>query len=393
LTAKTILFAWELGRGLGHLMSMRRVAIALKAHGFHLVAAVPDPAAARLLHGVFDEMIAAPSWPRDAGAAALASSATLNDILAIAGLGDTQVVHRLLAAWDALFKHIRPDLVIADFAPAAGLAAFGRIPLARIGNGYTLPPHEMKRFPLLHRAAPPVCDETQTLAAVNAAMRKFGWPLLEHLPQIFRGDACLVQTFRLLDPYDTQRTGGVDGPLLDRIPAPRSAGAKMIFAYLSGGYALHPSIVEALMPFAARLRLHAPTLSAPQIDAFRQTGAQIDETAVPLADVLPSTALFVHRGGSGSAAEALIAGVPQFILSAQLEQDLTADALQQAGVARLIKTYEADAHVSYEDIETMAGAAMLAARAAALGAWHRDFLQTRNALTICETTCLRLLGV
>lgn len=250
----------------------------------------------------------------------------------------------------------------------------------------------MKRFPLLHRAAPPVWNEEQTLAAVNKAMQAFGWPVLQHLPQLFCGDACLVQTFRLLDPYDTQRTAEVDGPLFDRVPAPRSEHAKIIFAYLSGGYALHPAIVEALKPFAARLRLHAPNLPEPQIDEFRPAGAQIDEAAVPLADVLPSTSLLVHRGGSGSAAEALVAGVPQLVLSAQLEQDLNGEALQQAGVARLIRTYEAGACVSCEDIEAMSSDAMLAAKAAAVGAWHRDSLQTRNALSNCERSCLRLLA-
>ena len=57
--------------------------------------------------------------------------------------------------------------MIADFAPLAALAARGRIPLVHIGNGYTLPPHEMPRFPLLHRYSPPVWYEEQTLATIN----------------------------------------------------------------------------------------------------------------------------------------------------------------------------------------------------------------------------------
>ncbi len=389
---KTILFAWELGRGLGHLMNMRRIAARLKPHGFRFVAAVADPPAAGLLGGVFDEVIAAPSWLRNCGPRAATSSATLNDILASAGLGDPKAVHRLLAAWDGLLKQVRPDLVIADFAPAAGLAARGRVPLVLIGNGYTLPPHQMQRFPLLHRAAPPVSDEEQTLAAVNEAMQAFGWPLLRNLPQLFCGDACLVQTFRLLDPYDTQRVAELDGPLFDRVPAQRSERATSIFAYLSGGYALHPAILEALKPLAARLRLHAPNLPEPQIDQFRRAGARIDAAPEPLADILPSTALLVHRGGPGSAAEALVAGVPQLVLSAQVEQDFNGEALQQAGVARLIRTYEAGACVSCEDIEALSSDATLAAQAAAVGASHRDFLQTRNALSTCERSCLRLLA-
>ena len=37
---KTVMFAWELGRGLGHLMSMRRIAQRLAPHGVRTIAAV-----------------------------------------------------------------------------------------------------------------------------------------------------------------------------------------------------------------------------------------------------------------------------------------------------------------------------------------------------------------
>jgi UDP:flavonoid glycosyltransferase YjiC (YdhE family) len=387
---KTILFAWELGRGLGHLMNLRRIGQRLKAHGLHLVAAVPDPSQATLLQDIFDAIIAAPAWPPEPDAAST-SSATLHDILASSGLADAMTVQRLLAAWDGLFAQMRPSLVIADFAPAAALAAQHRLPLLWIGNGYTLPPPEMQRFPLLHRLAPPVWNEDATLAIINTALQSIGRGPIQHLPQIFSGDACLVQTFALLDPYDMQRVGEVDGPLLDRIPAPRSDAANLILAYLSGGYDLSAAILQGLKPFAKRLRLYAPTLPAPQIADFRSAGTQIMTTVEPLADSLASAALFVHRGGSGSAAEALVAGVPQLILSAQIEQDLTGEALQRSGVGRLIKSYEPTAELPPAQIETMLGDQTLAATAARLATAHRAVLETTDALAHCEAVCLRLL--
>ncbi len=393
---KTILFAWELGRGLGHLMNIRRIAACLKPHGFRFVAVVRDVPAAELLLGAFSDIIGAPPWPhhsRPPSQCPAASSATLNDILAAAGLADAIVVNRLLVAWDDIFKRTRPDLVIADFSPLAALAARGRIPLMLIGNGYTLPPHKMKRFPLLHRLARPAWSEERTLAAVNEAMQRSGWPPLDHLPQLFSGDACLVQTFPLLDPYDTQRTEPLDGPIFDRAPAPKSTGASAIFAYMSGGYAPHPALFAALRPFAARLRLHAPRLPAALLEELRRAGARIDAEPAPLAETLPATCLLLHNGGSGVAAEALIAGVPQLVLSAQLEQDLNGEALQQAGVATLVRAYEPDASLSSELIATMASDEALAARAAECGEWHRAYLATRDALLSSEQACLRLLAL
>ena len=42
----TILLAWELGGGFGHVVILRRIAARLKVHGFRFVAAVMDLGAA-----------------------------------------------------------------------------------------------------------------------------------------------------------------------------------------------------------------------------------------------------------------------------------------------------------------------------------------------------------
>jgi UDP:flavonoid glycosyltransferase YjiC (YdhE family) len=391
MTAKTILFAWELGRGLGHVMAMCRMAQRLRRHGFRLVGVWRDLTGARLFPELFDEMIVAPPWSLQPDTRAIASSATLNDVLTSAGLGDPDTIRRLLMAWNAVLNRIGPDLVIADFAPAASIAVRGRLPLVQTGNGYYLPPHEMRRFPLLHRNAPPVSDEAQTLATVNAALQTVGQPILERLPQIFEGDACLVQTFGLLDPYDTQRVADVDGPILDRVPGPRAQDAATILAYLSGGYALHPAIIEALKPLAKCLRLYAPAMPEADIAALHRAGAQIENAPLALADALPRSRLFIHRGGSGSAAEALLAGVPQLVLSAHIEQDLIGEALQDAGVARLIRTYAAGKQIASEEIEAMATDVPLAAKAAELGRSVQEIMRKKDALSHCETVCLPLL--
>jgi len=396
---KTVLFAWELGRGLGHLMNMRRISARLKPRGFRFVAVAKDGdsdlAAADLLGEAFSEIIAAPRWPvdsRPASQRSALSSATLNDILSAMGLADTGAVQRLLHAWDEIFKRTRPDLVIADFSPIAALAARGRIPLVHIGNGYTLPPHRMKRFPPLHRFSPPAWSEEQTLAAVNQAAQACGRAPLDHLPQLFSGDACLVQTFPLFDPYDTQRTEPLDGPIFDRAPAMKDARAQQIFAYMSSGYVLHPSLFTALRPFAARLRIQAPGLPLAQVEELRHAGARIDTQPAPLAEILPATCLLVHNGGPGVAAEALVAGVPQLVLSAQVEQDFNGRALKNAGVAEFLRIYEPGVEISAELIGRMSTDETLAARAAQQAEWHRAYLATTDALSACERTCLHLLN-
>ncbi len=103
---------------------------------------------------VFDDIAEAPLWPIDEPQAAQnlpGPSATLNDMLSAAGLADGEAVGRILSAWDGIFDRFRPDLVVADYSPLAAMAARGRIPLVQVGNGFTVPPAEMPRFPLLHQ--------------------------------------------------------------------------------------------------------------------------------------------------------------------------------------------------------------------------------------------------
>jgi UDP:flavonoid glycosyltransferase YjiC (YdhE family) len=370
------------------------MAASLKGHGIRTVAVINDLTSLEVLQGACDEVIQAPAWPLAAQSPAqraARSSATLNDVLASAGLADTSAVRRLLTQWDAILNEVRPQLVVADFAPMAALAARDRTALLLVGNGYTLPPSEMPRFPPLHRKAPPRWNEDATLAAVNEAARAMGRPLLERLPQLFSGDTRLVQTFELLDPYHSQRLEPVDGPLVAYEPRGRLPDADLILVYLSGGYDPPIGLLEALRPLAGRLRIVAPGLSTAQRQDLTRCGARFDPATTSLGDVLPCCGLVVHRGGSGVATEALLAGVPQLIVSAQIEQTLNGQALQRAGIGRLIEGYDPEAVVSADLIAMLAEDSGMAARAAEAGDRHRQYLSVRTPALSSENACLALL--
>src|SRR5262249_12877698 len=99
-----------------------------------------------------------------------------------AGLADADALQMLLAAWDRLFALVKPDVVVADYAPAATLAARTRLPVILVGTGFTVPPAELYHFPLLHRAAPPAWRAGALVATVNAALRRSRLPVLDRLP-------------------------------------------------------------------------------------------------------------------------------------------------------------------------------------------------------------------
>jgi hypothetical protein len=296
-------------------------------------------------------------------------------------------------AWDRLLSLVDPDLVVADYAPAAALAARGRLPLMLVGNGFTLPPAEMKSFPLLHSFSPPVWPEAVILSIVNEALKVIASPPLERLPQVFAADSYSVQTFALLDPYHSYRIEPVDGPTFEQIPAVRQPNARTIFAYLRHHSHLRPPAVEALFPFARRLRVFGSGISAAQAAALARSGAQIETSPPPLASALASACLFVHLGGTGAAAEAIAAGVPQLALSVDIEKDLNGQAFERAGIGRLIKIHDPAVKLSYSAlVESMVQDDSMALRAAVLGEYHRKLLMQGDPLLKFEDRCLKLMG-
>ena len=391
---KTVLFAWELGGGFGHIASLRRYVTKLGGNGVRMVAAVRNPKMGRVLAGLGVEVLQAPPWPEASFTSkqrAAMSSATLGESLAGSGLADTSAFNNVLAKWTKIFKNMDPDLVVADYAPAAALLARGRVPLMIVGNGYTVPPSTMTHFPLLHRTHEPVWDEMRLLTILNKAGSSYGIAPLEQLPQLFSADEYLVETFSLLDPYDLQRTIPVDGPALDNALLPKRKNVDEILVYLAPGYTIRRDLVSALLPFAKKIRIHAPDLSFIQRSRLKLAGAQIYRERLDLANALASAKLVVHLGGSGLASHAMAAGVPQLIFSTHIEQELNGQALERAGIGKLVRSHDPDVAISSAMISSAVNDLDLADRAAQSGEIHRDVLRKFDALAAFETKSCKLL--
>ena len=390
---KTVLFAWERGGGFGHTATLARFAGILKRHQIRPVFVLRQPDTAQLLDaGV--EVLQAPPWPLDmAGDHQPRSTATLHDQLVSAGLADEDGMRSLLQAWDGIFTTTAPDLVVADFAPAASMMARGRIPLIVAGNGFTAPPDNMKRFPPLHRVTPPRWNEDETLQIVNRVLRSLDRPAIGHLPQIFAGDAQIVLTFPLLDPYDLQRSSPLAGPILDTTPFESRKNAEDIFVYLSQGYLsrLPFDIVQTLLPLASRLVVSAPDMTREQSDSLARNGARMSCQHLPLSETLAASRLAIHFGGGGLAAHAVAAGVPQLIFATHIEQLLNGLQLERAGLAKTIDSHDPQIDVVHSLQQILADDS-LRQQASQAGHAHRQMLTTMKPLETFEAAALKLLG-
>jgi hypothetical protein len=389
---RSVLFAWELGSGLGHVLRIKRLATRLALHGVRVIAAIRNIATAHLLAEDGIEILQAPIWPGSLkGVSGFAeSSASYGDMLAGHGLADAKVLTAMITAWDRILALTDPDLIVADYAPAAMLSARGRLPLAVVGNGFTAPPAEMQSFPLLHHVSPPLRAEADVLDTVNKVLGLRNTPRLDRLPQLLSSDMRSVQTFPILDPYRDHRAAAVDGPILST-PEPRRPDAHTIFAYIADGRSIRPDVLEALKPLGGRLRLFGPGLSAMQIAELSGAGATIELKPLRLETELATTRLLVHLGGLGVASAALAAGVPQLVLSVDIEKDLYGQALESAGVGHLVKIHDSAAQISSELIEELAQDNQVGAQAFVLAEDCRTLMRRLDPLAKFESQSLELL--
>lgn len=340
-----VLFAWELGDNFGHLASFAPVAQRLVDGGHEVVAVVQNVAVAEaFLPPERMRCLQAPLWrPRERRSA----SPTLcyADVLAGLGYDDAAGLAMLMRAWRVLFELLRPDLLVADSAPTAMLAARG-LPFHRVGHatGYSLPP---KRAPMPSlrpwdsMVTPEVVArrEAAVVATVREALGRCGLPTIEHAWQVLESELDLLRTLPELDHYADR--GPPDartiyaGPSFsldagEAVEWPDGAGPR-IFAYLRPGSTHCRPMLQALTKARARVLAAVPGLPSEPARALAARHVRVVPRPVRLRGLREGCELAIGHGGHGTLAAFALAGVPQLLLPNRLEQLLAAGRLEQAG--------------------------------------------------------------
>ena len=118
-----VLLGWELGGNRGHAEPLKALATALIADGHYVVIAAKEPA--RFAGFEACVVMQAPIWPGLMGiapASGPAPAANMGDILVGLGISMPGTFASLIRSWDAVLTGLRPDVVIADYAPALACA-------------------------------------------------------------------------------------------------------------------------------------------------------------------------------------------------------------------------------------------------------------------------------
>lgn len=329
----TILMAWELGEGLGHVQRLLSIARPLAAEGHRVVFALANVFEPWPLFqpGEFP-ILQAPVKafrPRPFLASSLA------DVLAVRGWENVETLLPLVEAWRHLVDSVQPKLIVADYAPTLCLAVHQSAQIVQVGNWFPMPPVHGSTLPLLLPGQPPVMPQDELLAMAQEVQRQRGKAVPATLPSILAAGDRFPVFFPELDPYHAERTEPIWDPpdaLADALPPPSSP---RFFAYLT---AENPS-VEAILtqmaltgcPGTAYVRSASVELK----NRLRLQGLTILDRPAPISEMLAQASVIVHHGGS-TANTALSAGRPQILLPQHLEQVVNAQMLAKLGVGSFL---------------------------------------------------------
>lgn len=339
-----ILFAWELGGGYGHLGPFFPIARSLMARGHEVTIAARDVERATIVFGPTQaRVVQAPLCLKNYAGL---EDPPLNyaEILMRYGYVDAPMLGGLVRGWRDVIALVRPDVLVADHAPTALLAARG-MPVRKVvmGSPFTVPPRmnptpNMRAWLSVPHQRLESSDKA-VLAAANASLPK-GAPALTTLCELFDGADILLNGVAELDPNGPRDPGnylglysGVIGTQELSWPA---GDAPRIYAYLTGEYRHLEAALAALAGCGARCLVVAVGMLGALRQKYGGGNLVFSPALVDLRLALSQCDLCVCHGNFGTVNEALRLGRPVVVLPMDLEKFLLANALRKLNVARFV---------------------------------------------------------
>jgi len=387
-----ILFCWELGGGLGHLYRILPLAAELAGRGCAVGCALPDAGrgTTRNAEEIPETLLTAPDWKQPARR--FPPSLNYAQNLLRNGYWHSDSLRGQLRAWLLLLERFQPDLVIAEHAPTALLAArIAKVPRAAIGTGFSLPPLASP-MPTLQpwfdlplerlRAA-----EDELLDAVNPVLRTLGSPPLDRTADIFEGAHTFLCTLPEMDHYGPRANARYRGPVLhtrqDAPPAGLPADGRGFFLYLSPEHRHFDAILAAVRRTGDPALAFLPGLDEARTQALETERFRVTTMPVDLFAVAGACGAAITQGGHNATALLLLGGMPLFLCPSHLEQQLLAYRLQEQGLA-LTVNYMNPAPDFSSKLDTLASGRGPGSSARAFSDDHRWFDPSRQITSLVD---------
>jgi UDP:flavonoid glycosyltransferase YjiC (YdhE family) len=326
---RRILIAWELGGNLGHLLPLLALARMLRSRGHRVLFALRDLTNAELLAREGFPFLPAPASAHQGQSRAYASYAAM---LAGELFPTTACTVVATLAWRSIVQAARAELLIADHAPAALLAARAlKLKTVLYGAPFSVP---VAGAPLPAFASGSARgDEGRLLERLNTVLDALCAPRLERVSDLYRAETTMVRGFPEIDcfgpraeqAYVTEASADAG----EAIPAwPRADGPKAL-AYLGRGRYVNP-VLAALAAANASTIAYIGGLPQ-QPGPHERRGLMVSPMPYKASALMPQCDFVVCNGNAGTVTQAVLAGKPVLMLPVYVEQGLNAARVAQAG--------------------------------------------------------------
>lgn len=338
-----LVFCWEFGEAYGHIAGFIDIAKQLKQAGVkvswivrhldyvHLITEMDEQSL------IFQAPVAKNSNTK--------KEPTLNysQLISFLGYANQQGLLNRIIAWRTLLSHLQADLIVADHAPTALLAArtLG-IKRTLLGTGFFSPPRSAISPAYTVFAKPDDSKlqalDKQVIETINHSLQHFECQPIQAVADIFAVAEDFLCTFPELDHYPERVEANYWGSRFSVSmgqPQQFETNKYKVFVYLKGDTRHLGAVLTTLNQMDAEVLVHIPHsdsqglhASYPQLRFYPQP--------VQMASILPDADLIVCNAGHGTLSAALLAGVPLVLLPLQLEQMILARRLAEQGLCKQI---------------------------------------------------------
>ena len=340
----TILLAWELGGGYGHLDNMFSIGDQIEAAGHSINYVVRDLPRAELRDtSNKSKIFQAPFFQPKSSQKT--SAINYSDILLRCGYNNPSDLAGLTKGWIQLIQLIKPELILVDHAPTAILAAkILNIPVCNAATGFVFPP-DISPLPCIQTqndTSPKKLEEKdrQALQTINSVINKFSGDKLQNIAQLFDIKHNFLCTFSELDHYGARKgadyCGSIYSTLGQSFPAwEQDSRKKKIFLYLSATHPLFKSIVEQLRDSPYQVLLHPRDLKWKHNEQTIDKSLFISPRPINMNHVTQHADLIICHGGHATSSATLLSGIPLLIIPQQIEQQMFSVRLASQNLATL----------------------------------------------------------
>jgi hypothetical protein len=256
------------------------------------------------------------------------------DVLGNMGFGDADWVAAAIAHYDALFELFRPDLVLAENAYGAQLAARGRIPAIAFGFGEYLPVIKAGKFVFPETEATSWRGE-EILSGLNRGLESTGRAPLARLEEMFEVDAVFPFGPAAFDKNAALREApAMPAHVRGLEPGLPARSGDEVFVYLQGFAPRSPAVMAALLSLRRPTRAHIPDVHAEDRALLTAAGVILEEDPLPIGQIVERSRCLLHHGGVGLAAACLSAGLPQVLLSNHADHRRSGDFVAREGLGQ-----------------------------------------------------------